>query len=86
MTRRIRHLTKSSGVLAELRQIYRENRYGDLSNDDARTLMQLLKTMDGIIQTSDIETRLEVLERQDSAKKSPYYFLIINYFDKLWHN
>lgn len=67
--KRIRSLLNSNGVLCELRAVYRENRRGELCNDDAKSLMNILKIMNGIIETSDLETRIEALELQDASKK-----------------
>lgn len=56
-------LTKIGGVKRELARLYAEARAGDIDVSDASKLANLLQILARVIETSDLEKRLEALEK-----------------------
>ncbi len=58
----IPHLTDTDGILAELRNLYRAARRGELEAADATKLTYILKVMSEVMTLRDLESRLDSLE------------------------
>ena len=55
-------LTKVGHVRDELARVYREARRGDLSTNEAGKLTYILMAIKQVIETGDLEQRIEALE------------------------
>lgn len=62
-------LTKLSHLRAELASIYREARRGEIDTQSATRLAYLLQVLAKVIETGDIERRLELLEQAQEKHK-----------------
>ncbi len=60
---RIGPLDTVGGVCTELAKVYREARRGDLDMAEAKGLTYVLREIRGALEASDIERRIEALER-----------------------
>ena len=60
---RIAPLDTVGGVCTELAKVYREARRGDLDMAEAKGLTYVLREIRGALEASDIERRIEALER-----------------------
>lgn len=58
----IPHLSHTDGILAELRNLYRAARRGELDPADATKLTYILKVMSEVMTLRDLEARLDALE------------------------
>jgi len=56
-------------VRRELARVYREARAGGLDVADASKLANILQIMGRMIETTDVETRLDALERRQGATR-----------------
>ena len=56
-------------VRRELARVYREARAGRLDVADASKLANILQIMGRMIETSEVETRLDALERRQGATR-----------------
>jgi hypothetical protein len=56
-------------VRRELARVYREARAGGLDVADASKLANILQIMGRMIETSEVETRLDALERRQGATR-----------------
>lgn len=56
-------LTKIGHVRDELAKVYREARRGDLGTNEAGKLTYILMAVKQVIETGDLEKRIEALER-----------------------
>src|SRR3954462_15546799 len=56
-------------VRRELARVYREARAGRLDVADASKLANILQIMGRMIETTEVETRLDALERQQGATR-----------------
>lgn len=56
-------LTKVGHVRDELAKVYREARNGDLGTNEAGKLTYILMAIKSVIETGDLEKRLEALEQ-----------------------
>lgn len=65
---RIGSLTKVSDVSRELRRIYRLSRCGALDTVDLGRLANTLQILVSILKTSDLESRIEALEKVSHAQ------------------
>lgn len=66
-------LTKLSHVRTEVAALYREARRGQIDTQDATRLAYLLQILAKIIETGDIERRLELLEAAQQEKSTHGY-------------
>ena len=55
-------LTKVGHVRDELAKVYRETRRGDLGTNEAGKLCYILMAIKGVIETGELEQRIEALE------------------------
>jgi hypothetical protein len=65
---RIGSLTKVSDISRELRRIYRLSRCGNLDTVDLGRLANTLQILVSILKTSDLESRIEALEKVSHAQ------------------
>lgn len=63
MAKRIRGLDTSTGILCEMRRIYRAGRTGEMKLNECTGLYNMLTQMNKVIDTSILESRVVALEK-----------------------
>lgn len=67
---RVGRLDRASDVRVELARLYRSARKGDLPISDAARLGYLLSLLGRLIETSDLEQRIERLEKTNEQNRA----------------